>query len=56
MSPFDHPAPVQQIGQHMNRSPDVQPEAMQGFGEWPKPAMTPGARPAEGLTVTVSPP
>jgi hypothetical protein len=54
MSSFDHLTLIQHIGQQMTSLRKPQPEAMQGFGEWAKAAMTRGPRPAEGLRVTVS--
>lgn len=43
MSSFDHPTLIQDIGKQMASLRKSQPEAMQGFGQLAKAAMTPGA-------------
>ena len=42
MSTFDHPTLIRQIGTQMAALRKAQPEAMQGFGQLAKAAMTPG--------------
>jgi AhpD family alkylhydroperoxidase len=43
MSTFDHPTLIQNIGQGMAVLRKAEPEAMQGFGQLAKAAMTEGA-------------
>jgi AhpD family alkylhydroperoxidase len=43
MSTFDHPTLIQHIGQGMAVLRKAEPEAMQGFGQLAKAAMTEGA-------------
>lgn len=43
MSSFDHPTLIQNIGKSMVNIKKSQPEAMQGFGQLAKAAMTSGA-------------